>query len=144
MMAILNYTTKMSVDVTIQQIQKILVRAKADAILCEYEDSKPSSLTFRVQTPHGQLHIKLPAQVNGVFAAMRADKNIERSRCTPEQAARVAWRILKDWIEAQMAIIEAGMATLPQVFLPYAQTDSGETVYERFESGGMLRITGGR
>ena len=73
---------------------------------------------------------------------MKRDKTIDRKKCTPEQAARVAWRILKDWVEAQMAVIDAGMATLPQVFLPYAQTDTGETVYERFESGNLLRLGG--
>jgi len=29
---------------------------------------------------------------------------------TREHAARVAWRICKDWIEAQLAIVDAEMA----------------------------------
>lgn len=46
------------------------------------------------------------------------------------QAARVGWRILKDWIEAQLALIETGMVTIEQVFLPYVQNDKGQTLYE--------------
>lgn len=143
-MAILNYTTKISVEMTTAQIQKILIKAGADAVMCEFKNGKASSMTFRVTTAHGPLHLKLPAQVDGVLKAMERDVEVKRSACTLEQAARVAWRILKDWIEAQMAIIEAGMATLPQVFLPYAMTDDGGTVYERFEGGGILRLTGGK
>ena len=47
-----------------------------------------------------------------------------------EQATRTAWRILKDWLLAQLALIETGMASVEQVFLPYAQNPSGQTVYE--------------
>ena len=52
-----------------------------------------------------------------------------------EQALRVAWRITKDWIEAQMAIVETHMVTMPQVFLPYVVTDNQQTVYERVIEG---------
>lgn len=36
-----------------------------------------------------------------------------------EQAVRVGWRIIRDWVRAQCAIIESEMVTLEQVFLPY-------------------------
>jgi len=51
-----------------------------------------------------------------------------------EQAARVAWRVVKDWLEAQLAMIEAGMVDLEQVFLAYAQNPAGETIYEVMRS----------
>jgi len=43
----------------------------------------------------------------------------------------VAWRVVKDWIEAQLALLETKMVTLPQLFLPYAVTADGSTLYER-------------
>ena len=43
---------------------------------------------------------------------------------------RVAWRILKDWVEAQLALIETGMVSVEQVFLPYCQSGNGETLFE--------------
>jgi hypothetical protein len=49
---------------------------------------------------------------------------------TKEQAARIAWRIVKDWLEAQLAMIEAGLVDLQQVFLPYAQDATGRTFYK--------------
>jgi hypothetical protein len=46
------------------------------------------------------------------------------------QASRVAWRIIKDWVDAQLAIIETEMVTLEQVFLPYMQVKDNKTLYE--------------
>ena len=49
------------------------------------------------------------------------------------------WRITKDWVEAQMAIVEVRMASLEQVFLPYIIAKQGQTVYEVWrEQQGLL------
>jgi hypothetical protein len=34
------------------------------------------------------------------------------------------------WLEAQLAMIDAGLVDLEQIFLPYAQDSAGQTVYE--------------
>ena len=132
-MPILNYTTKVPVSRTMAQISEILAKAGAEGILTNYENKEPCGITFNANTPHGLVYFKLPANVQGVSKAL-SDDNCYRDEA---HASRVAWRILKDWIEAQMAIIEAGMAELSQVFLPYAQTSSGETVYELANKTGM-------
>jgi hypothetical protein len=44
----------------------------------------------------------------------------------------VAWRVLKDWLEAQLALIEAGVADMSQVMLPYMRGDDGLTVWQRY------------
>lgn len=135
-MPILNYTTNVAVVNSVAEIHKKLVKASASAILSEYENGVISHISFRVKTEHGVISFRLPANIDGVYAALRKEvRGVKR-----EQAERVAWRIVKDWVEAQLAIIEAGMATLPQVFLPYAQTKNG-TVYECFERGGMAALT---
>jgi len=133
-MALLNYTTKVPVNRTVGQIQEKLAKAGAKGVLCEYNDSgEPERVTFNVETPQGLIYFKLPANIAGVSKAL-SDDGVYRDEA---HAARVAWRILKDWIEAQLAIIDAQMAELSQVFLPYAQTDTGETVYERVASGNL-------
>ena len=136
-MPILNYTTIVPVNRTISEIQSKLAKAGAKGILCEYDDNgEPNQITFSVNTPHGMIYFKLPANIQGVSKAL-SDDNCYRDE---PHARRVAWRILKDWIEAQMAIIEAGMAELSQVFLPYAQTDTGQTVFERIGTGDLKLI----
>ena len=132
-MPILNYTTKVPVSRTIGVIQEKLSKAGAKGILCEYEDGEPECITFSIDTPHGLIYFKLPANIAGVSKAL-ADDNCYRDE---SHSRRVAWRILKDWIESQLAIIEAGMAELSQVFLPYARTETGETVFERIATGGL-------
>ena len=62
----------------------------------------------------------------------------DRIKDTREQAERVAWRILKDWVEAQMALIDIEMARFEEVFLPYIQTNNGQTVYARLEEKQFL------
>ena len=36
-----------------------------------------------------------------------------------KQAERTAWRIVKEWVVAQMALIETEMVDMEEVFLPY-------------------------
>ena len=60
-----------------------------------------------------------------------------------EQARRTAWRITKDWVDAQLAIIETKMVTTAQVFLPYAVTNDGRQVYQRFIEDSSLLLGGG-
>lgn len=139
-MSILNYTTKVPVNRSVQEIQEKLVKAGANAVMTEYGEGVLSHISFRLDTKHGPISFRLPANTEGVLRVMQKGK---RGSPTPEaraQAARVAWRIVKDWVEAQMAIVAADMATPLQVFLPYAQT-AGGTVYECFERAGMAALT---
>ena len=54
-----------------------------------------------------------------------------------EQARRVGWRIIKDWLEAQMALLELNMVKIQEVFLPYIIGIDGKTIYEKLESKGF-------
>lgn len=40
---------------------------------------------------------------------------------------------MKDWVEAQMALLDIEMVRFEEIFLPYIETDTGQTVYERLE-----------
>lgn len=143
-MAILNYTTTISTEKTTAEIQKKLAKAKAQAVLTEYdEDSIVCAISFRIMTNHGIISFRLPANVQGVFKAIKSDNDIPKRLKTKEQAARVAWRIIKDWIEAQLAIVNAEIADITEVFLPYAQGHDGKTVYESIEGSNFKQLTKG-
>jgi len=74
---------------------------------------------------------RLPANVEAVEAILTRQFKSGRSRfASREHATKVAWRILKDWVEAQLALLQTGMVTIEQAFLPYAQNANGQTVYE--------------
>lgn len=139
-MSILNYTTTISVDKTVGEIQRMLAGARAQAVLTEYDPKGIlTAISFRVNGPYGMMSFRLPANVDKVFAVVCRSTKIPRSNRTREQAARVSWRIIKDWLEAQLALIQAEMVTLEQVFLPYAQNGTGETVFETLQA---TRFTG--
>jgi hypothetical protein len=130
-MAILNYTTQISAEKTVTEIQSMLAKAKAQAIMTEYDpEGVLSALSFRIMTGAGVMTFRLPAKVQKIYQVIVRDRRIAPKLRTREQAARVAWRIMKDWLEAQLAIVTAEMVDLEQVFLPYAQGPDGVTLYE--------------
>jgi len=137
-MAILNYTTKIDSIKTIGEIQQILVSHGAKKIVSDYDDDGvPVNVTFCLIVRDQMTAFSLPANYAGVLRAMEKNKKVPRNLCTKEQAVRVAWRIVKDWVEAQMAIVEAEVAEMAEVFLPYTVTKSGNTLYKEIENGGF-------
>lgn len=132
MSPLLNYTTTVPVSRTIGQVQGLLVEAGARAIMATYDDvGTPTAISFSTETPLGPRTFHLPVSSSNVERVLRREK-VPARLCTPEHAERVAWRILKDWVEAQLAIIRTEMVTLDQVMLPYMQGDDGRTVYELY------------
>jgi hypothetical protein len=136
-MAILNYTTKIDAGKTVAELQQLLAKAGCHKVLIDYDEThEPIAVTFMVPIKQQPTFFTLPANPGGVLAAMRRDK-VPATYCTPAQARRVAWRIIKVWCEAQLAIIDAGQAQLAEVFLPYAQTPSGQTLYRAIKAGSL-------
>lgn len=135
-MALLNHTTSIAVDKTLGEITRILASHGARRITIDYDAQRvPSAVEFLIATPIGDQAFRLPANIDGVWKTLTRqweNGQVQRRFSTKEQAARVSFRILKDWLEAQVAIIEAGMASLDEVLLPYLLAPSGRTVYEEF------------
>ncbi len=101
----------------------------------------PDNLSFIIDTSRGNLSFRLPANILAVAAVMQRDRVQGWSK--QGQPGRVAWRILKDWVEAQMAIFEAEMVTLEQSFLPYMILPGGNlTLYEQMTDRGFYLTEG--
>lgn len=133
-MPLLNYTTKIDIFTTLGQIQGMLVKHGTKKILHEYDDNgRVDAVSFMINTPVGMQAVRLPANVEAVQKVLAKQK----VKYDYEQAERVAWRIVKDWIEAQMAIIESEMVTIDQVFLPYMTDGKGNTVYGLFATNAL-------
>ena len=129
-MAIANYTTSVSAIKTVGEIQGILVGHGARSILINYADNGVvESLSFVVKTPYGDMPIRLPTDAKAVLRVME-EQGVPRRYLTYEQAVKVAWRIVKDWVRAQMAILETEMVEMEQIFLPYMMTTDTQTLYE--------------
>jgi hypothetical protein len=73
-MSILNYTTKVTVARTVAEIEARLAKAKAEAILKEYEnDGTVSALSFRIRTEYGILTFRLSANIQLVYQVVVRD-----------------------------------------------------------------------
>lgn len=144
-MAIKNYTTDVPVNKTVSEIHLMLADHGAKRILFDYgADSKVTAISFTIETPTGEQAVRLPANVERVREVMRQQKNNPRNRNrsqiddSQDQAERVAWRIVKDWLAAQLAILETEMVDVQQVFLPYFLNRQGQTLYEVYSSGALM------
>lgn len=121
-MGILNYSSTVQSVKTAGEVVAILAKHGASSVITTYADGVPTGVGFQIATDHGPRDYQLPVNVDGVEAAIKTQ--IRKRQIPPRyagraQAERTAWRIVKDWIEAQLAVIEAGQAKLDEVMLPY-------------------------
>lgn len=138
-MAIKNYTTTINVNKTIEEIQGILSKHGATAIMTEYDNENVTGLSFKIMTPRGELGIRLPSNTDRVLQVLKKQKkNNTKVKNTFEQANKVAWRIIKDWIDAQMAILETEMVEMEEIFLPYMINNDGQTLYQAFKNNQLM------
>lgn len=147
-MPTLNYTTTKTVDTTVGELTKMLSRRGVASIATRFdEDGEPDGLAFDLRTPHGIRGFLLEVNVEGMHALLYTDPAVLRRGkqfTTVQHARKVAWRVVRDWLEAQLALVDADMATMDQVMLPYLLVAPDVTLYDRYvereqaalESGG--------
>jgi hypothetical protein len=149
-MALLNYTSKVPADKSISEISRMLAKAGAKQIMHDYDDNGYiTALSFSLMLEGQHLGFRLPTDwrpVQQILKDMRRENTrLSTSITSQEHALNVAWRITKDWVEAQLAIIETRMVTTPQVFLPYAvNAQTGKTLYEQIAENPTLLLGGGQ
>jgi hypothetical protein len=146
----LNYTTSIPVVRTVGECTQLLASAGADMVSTTYADKKPIGIAFRLVTAGAPRDFLMPVNIDGVYKLLQnatyppalsgrpKDLAAVKSRASAE---RVAWRVIKDWLEAQLALIAADMATLDQVMLPYLQVETG-SLYELVQQRALRALEG--
>lgn len=142
-MPLLNYTTQIDAGKTAAEVQALLAKSGATEVATKYDNGHPVAVMFLAPTPFGPRQFVLPIHRDQVLAVLRKQK-VQPKYQTPEQAERIAWRIVKDWVEAQFAIIQTEMVTIDQVMLPYLRTDDGSTVYDQYRETMQRQLEAGR
>ena len=140
-MAILNYTTTVDAFKTVSEIEYILMKHKAKSIMKNYDGETITGLSFLIDTGVQQIPVRLPVKIDECLEVLKKEKREnprKQIKDTRAQAERVAWRILKDWVEAQMALLDIEMVRFEEIFLPYIETNNGQTIYERLEERQFL------
>jgi hypothetical protein len=150
-MAIKNYTSDKPLEKIFAELQQTLATHGAKQISYDYgDDGKVQGVAFTINVHDRFIPIKLPARVEQAQAVLKkqwdegviSHKRGREHTYGYEQAYRVAWRNILDWVQAQMALLEIGMAKIEEVFLPYMQDREGVTFFERMEQRGFLLDSG--
>jgi len=146
MSPLLDYTTSVPVSRTVAQVQAILVEHGARAVMMEYDDrGRITALAFNIKMPNRDLPIRLPIDAAATLRVLQRqadNREIPGRYAKEEHAYRVAWRIIKDWVEAQMSLLETEMVKMEEIFLPYVITPGGQTVYQVMVEKQFLLGTG--
>jgi hypothetical protein len=148
-MSLKNYSTNIPTAKTIMEIEDILTKHRATDIWKHYDtNGNIIALNFAVNTDFGKMPFKLPVNVEAVRQILKSEKKSKKINLSKQQiedvqtAQRIAWRIMKDWIDAQMALIDISMVKLEQVFLPYAfDFNKNQSLYDEVKErkfAGML------
>ena len=150
-MAIKTYASGKPLDSIFAELQQTLGRHGAKQVSYDYgDDGNVQGVQFVIKVKDRFIPIKLPARVDKAQAILKrqweegliSHKRGKDNTYGDDQAYRVAWRNILDWVQAQMALLEIGMAKLEEVFLPYMLDRQGGTFFERMEKQDFLRESG--
>ena len=144
-----NYTSEVPVHQTVYRIEQTLLKAGVTGIAKEYlpgSVGKISAITFAIKFDEGRpVTIRLPVDEDAAQQALWLDyadgdklspdgntltmwsKKKKTKADFREQAERTAWKIMQDWVEVQLSMIQMKQADFQQVFLPYMW--DGEQTY---------------
>lgn len=151
-----NYTSEVPVSQTIYRIEQVLIKCGVSGIAKEYtgSDGDIAAITFQIKLD-GQrpITIRLPADKSAALQALWLDY-ADGDKLTPDgtsihwnsrkkkvkddfakQAERTAWKLMQDWVEVQLSLIQMKQADFVQVFLPYVW-DGQQTFYQTIKDGG--------
>jgi len=112
------------------EIQTLLASKGAKKIMIDYESGIPVGLNFLLSCPQGEIPIRLPARIENVRKILKNSA----PRSIYENAEKIAWRNIKDWVDAQIALVETEMVSTQEVFLSYMIMGE-KTLFENFTDG---------
>lgn len=127
-------TTQVESSQTVGEIQRVLGKYGASAILTEYDKGEVTVVSFKVRFNAQDIPFRIPCRWEKILTTLQSrQKRRPYKRSIEAQARRVAWRQILRWIEAQLALVDTEMVQIQEVFMPYLQMNTGQTLYEKFE-----------
>lgn len=112
-------TTKISADRSAAEVVAELVAHGARSINTEYDSGRITGLRWTMRISGRDVLFDMPARVSEVYKLLQRESPGVSKDKLKEKAERVAWRQLLRWVQAQIAMIEVGMAETAEVFMPF-------------------------
>jgi hypothetical protein len=142
--SIKNYTTTIDPLKTVGEMEIILAKHGVSRISKEYDGfGGVGALTFTIRLPGSESEVpfRLPINTEAVLKILQAESRkgkLRRSFVNEDQAKRIGWRILKDWVDAQLALVQIGMVSIQEVFMPYLYNyQTGKTLFQQVSGSGF-------
>lgn len=142
-MRLKNYTTTVNHAKTINEIESLLTSIGARRIMKEYDDNqKVIAITFDLEVMEKRVPFRMPSRIDRVPGALRKIHNEEKSsskrnliKKSMNKPENIGWRIIKDWLEANIAIMTLDQVNMAEALLPFAVVDpqGKETLYQLLE-----------
>jgi hypothetical protein len=137
-----NYTTKINFNQSLIEIEKLLISIGAKKIIKEYDEQGiPKAVIFDFELEERRIPVRLPARIDRIPEALRRHFNNNkdsgakyRLKQAMQSPQNVGWRILKDWLEANIAIMQLDQINMMEALLPFSVMTNGQTLYELLES----------
>lgn len=150
-----NYTSTVDADTTIYRIEQQLIRFGARNISKDYSEGQVTGIFFTIIVPEMgvPLAVRLPASVESVEAVLQEQRGRSKRRLNAiqqkkvaervkEQAKRTAWKLIQDWIEVQLSLVEMKQAEAAQVFMPYMwNQQTGKTFFNTVKESKYKGLT---
>lgn len=134
-MAIKNSSATKGAKYYIDKVQDALISHGASGIQMKFDgQGRISAIAFALPAPegNGQMSFQMPCEWRKTQQVLENEGH--RRSHEDDFCYKVAWANLKDWTEAQMALYETEMVTMPQIFLPFMSGKNGQTLFEQIAS----------
>jgi hypothetical protein len=140
-----NYTSSVSAEKSILDIERILIGMGARNIAKQYDGfGKVDAISFSIPREDGVVPFKLPAKrepIKKLFMKQyRRPSRTQEEQCAA-QADRTAWKNVKEWVELQATMIKLEQVEFMEVFMPYIYSmEKGMTVFELAKSNQFQKL----
>jgi hypothetical protein len=151
-----NYTSDVPVSQTIYRIEQVLIRCGVMGITKEYGPTGDvTAVRFHIPIHGSEATVRLPADVKAATDALWLDyadgdqltkdgskldtwstRKKKQRKDFVDQGARTAWKIIQDWVEIQMSMIQMKQAATEEVFMPYIW-NGRETFFQSIRDSGF-------
>jgi hypothetical protein len=130
-----NYTARLTTK-PLENIQEQLSYV-ASSVQFFYKNGQAVAISFSMIINGHDVSFRLPARIREVEIKLYG-KSSNLTDQKKKQAYVTAWANIRDWISAQIAMIETGMVKPEEVFLPYMLNHEGLTLFESMEKRQFL------
>jgi len=139
-----NYTSAISVQQTLSEIDALLLANNSSGISKVFRDGEVVEIIFTIKDQDQyQLNVQISVDVESVKQVLVEEMQSSRSRKiradtlsnVEDQAKRTAWRLQYEMLALQMSAIKLKQAKIDQVFLANIVSQNGTTIYSALSSG---------